>query len=263
MLSQIHHCGQPPASAPLPVGMAGPAARRVGHFSSALSLAVAVALVAASTAKPAAAVTAVGPTPTPRLAQYIDASGAPCVTEWTVTGKDASTADGWSYEARSACCPPASAPKTMVTYSKGRRCQSVWTPCRRTLTTNGRCVWRMCDVKSCSEPVCPSPPPTEETRWADADGRRCVKKFYPCAKHFVKGVCSWRICDYVKCKPPCVKPMSKNMQTVKTPTKTCMEAWWPVKVIIDHSTDEQVCTWKWKDAIACHCKLEHGTWAKC
>lgn len=102
-----------------------------------------------------------------------------------------------------------------------------------------------------------------KTRWADADGRRCVKKWYACAKHFVKGVCSWRACDFIKCKPPCLKPATKNMETVKTPTKTCMEAWWPVSVIIDHTTDEQVCTWKWKDVKTCHCRLDDGSWKKC
>ncbi|GAB0498000.1 hypothetical protein MMPV_009339 [Pyropia vietnamensis] len=243
--------------------MAGPNTHRGGLFPAVLSLVVAVAAVAASVATPASAATAVGPTPSPRLVEFIKDSGEECVREWAVTGTDPSTDSGWKWESRTACCPPKPDPKTMITYDKGRRCQSVWTPCRRTITTDGRCVWRMCDVKTCPDPPCPSPPPTMKTRWTDVNGRRCVKKWYACAKHYVKGVCSWRGCDYIKCKPPCPKPMTKNMETVKTPTKTCMEAWWPVKVIVDHSTDEQVCTWKWKDAKTCHCKQDDGVWIKC
>jgi len=238
-----------------------PAAPRAG-LATVVAAAGAVAFLLA-VASPSTAVTATGPTPTPRFVKYIDAADTACITKWTVTGKNASMAGGWEWTSKSACCPPQPMTKTMITYDKGRKCRSVWAPCDRYMTTSGKCAWKLCDRKTCEEPVCPPAPPTMKTRWAKKDGTRCVKTWKACGTHFFKGVCTWKGCDIIKCKPPCVKPMGKNMKLVVSPTKTCTEAWWPVSVVIDHSTDGQVCTWKWKDAKTCYCKQINGSFKKC
>jgi len=118
----------------------------MGRLAALLSAAalMAVATGAAATTSPP------GPTPTPKTMKITKDSGEECISKWFVTGN----ADGkWVWADVDICCPPRPMTKTMIVFRGGKRCTSTWAPCDRELNAASKCVWKICDVTDCVEPV--------------------------------------------------------------------------------------------------------------
>jgi len=116
---------------------------RLAALLSAAAL-MAVATGAAATTSPP------GPTPTPKTMKITEDSGEECISKWFVTGY----ADGkWVWADVDICCPPRPMTKTMIVFRGGKRCTSTWAPCDRELNAANKCVWKICDVTDCEEPV--------------------------------------------------------------------------------------------------------------
>jgi len=225
-----------------------------------LSVLLAAATLMAVATGTAATTSPPGPTPTPKTMKITKDSGEECISKWFVTGY----ADGkWVWADVDICCPPRPMTKTMIVFRGGKRCTSTWEACDRELSAANKCVWKICDVTDCEEPVCPPKPMEMKRRFVRATGERCVSRWYACGKKIEHGRCTWKGCDVVTCKPPCPpKPATKNMVR-RAPKKVCTSAWWAYKLTVDNSTDAQTCKWLWKDVEVCYCDTGAPKWTKC
>jgi len=232
--------------------------------SAAVAAAVATAATVAALAPAAAsAQTASKPWPTPKVMKFIDDNGAACINTWWVSG----TKDGkYVWSDKIACCPnPMPTPKTMKVWRNNVQCTSKWTVDDRELNADRNCVWKWYDQTTCPpQPACPPMPMVMKTRWVKATGERCVKTWSACGKKISWGKCTWKGCDRVRCKPACPKPAPKTMK-LKTPTRVCIDNWWPTKLSVDNTNDGQSCKWTWGDHKECYCKVSatSAEWKKC
>lgn len=235
---------------------------RLPAVAAAVAAAVTLSVaLAASAPAPAAAQSTSEPWPKPKQMKFTDVNGAACINAWWVSG----TKDGrYVWSDKIACCPPAPPAKTMKVWRGNRRCTSRWVVADRELNGDRNCVWKWHDSTWCPpEPTCPPMPMEMKTRWVKATGERCTKTWKACGKKMSWGKCTWKGCDYVKCLPPCPKPMAKTMR-IDTPTRVCVDNWWPTKLSVDKRDDLMHCKWAWADHKQCYCKDgNNATWKKC